>query len=238
MRIQIGELAFPTKVQAIEHFRKMLYRYEIGDVIGKDNTRELVWLLARHPNADQKHGAGILGFSVEELSVDVRRFRIIRTDGSSTDFSFRKCIDKPPSPLSRISAALRVEVRNAILQAKRAYFDTHGDVEGRVPCQYGCDTLVSINEADADHAPPCTFQVLVTTFLSALSLPVDQVSLEPLEDNQWDRRLRERDLAARWQEFHHQNADLRIVCKSEHQARSQQHRRRAVNRQLVLPIGQ
>jgi Protein of unknown function (DUF3223) len=157
MRIQIGELFFPTKAQALGHFRKMLFRYEPDGAIGKDDTRELLWLLARHPDADQKRGAGVIGFGVEELSAGLRRFRIIRVDGSSTDFSFRKCIDKPTSPLRWITAALRVEVRDEILQAKKDYFDTHGNADGRVPCQLDCGRLIRIEEADADHAPPFTF---------------------------------------------------------------------------------
>jgi hypothetical protein len=236
MIIQIGELFFTTKAQALEYFHAVLYRYEPGDIIGKDDTRELLWLLDRHPDADQKRGGGAIGFSVERLFGGARRFRILRVDGSSIDFSFRKCIDKPPSPLSRISAALRVEVRGAILRAKWDYFDAHGDVYGRVACQLGCGSLVTIDEADADHAPPYTFHVLATTFLGALSLPAEQVLLEPLVDEQWGRRLQDRDLAARWQDFHHRHADLRIVCRGEHQARSQQNRRRKANRQLVLPM--
>jgi hypothetical protein len=186
VKIQIGELFFATKVQAIEHFRAKLFRYEAGDAVSEDDTRELLWLLARHPSADQKRGAGVLGFSVEELSTGVRRFRIVRQDMSSTDFSFRKCIDKPPPPLSRISAALRIEVRDEILAAKPAYFEAHGDAEGRVPCQQ-TGALVKIDEGDADHARPYTFHVLVTTFLGALSLTATEVLLEPLEDNQYGR---------------------------------------------------
>jgi hypothetical protein len=235
MEIQVGELFFSTKMRAIEHFRAMLFRYAPGDVIGKDDVRELLWLLERHPDAGQKRGAGILGFSVEVLSGGARRFRIVRTDGSATDFSFRKCIDRPTSRLGWITPALGVEIRDEVLQAKQNYFDAHGDSEGRVSCQ-SCGAQVRIKEADADHAPPFTFQVLTTTFIGALSLPVDQVLFEPLEDNQWGRRLRDRGLAARWRKFHHQHADLRIVCRSEHRARSQQNRRRAANRQLVLPI--
>jgi hypothetical protein len=234
MRIEIGELSFDTATAAIEHFSKMLNRYGHNDPIRGEDARELHWLLARHPDAKQKIGPGVFMFAVEELSSGKRRFRIMRKDWTITDFSFRKCISRPPAPLSKISATLRIEVREDVLGAKRKYFEDHGDDAGRVPCSV-TGKLVTIDEADADHAPPYTFHVLVTTFLGALDLRVDAVRLEPLEDDQHGRRLLDRDLAARWRKFHHQHADIRVVCKSEHRARSQQSKRRAANRQLILP---
>jgi hypothetical protein len=62
VRIQIGELVFASKAEAIEHFRQILYKYELGDVVNKADTRELLWLLERHPTFEQKRGVGVLGF--------------------------------------------------------------------------------------------------------------------------------------------------------------------------------
>jgi hypothetical protein len=234
MRVEIGELSFDTATAAIEHFSKMLNRYGPDDTISDEDTRELLWLLDRHPEAAQKRGCGVLCFVIEELPSGVRRFRIFRKDWTFTDFSFRKCIAKPPAPLSKISATLRIEVRDDVLDAKRRYFEEHGDKYGRVPCSV-TGKLVTIDEADADHAPPYTFHVLVTTFLGARDLHTDAIRLEPLADNQYGRRLQDRELAAAWRKYHHQHADIRIVSKAEHRTRSQQNKRRAANRQLVLP---
>jgi hypothetical protein len=233
MRVEVGELSFASAAEAIAHFSDMLNRYGPDDTISLEDTRELLWLLARHPDAAQKRGPGVLGFMIEELPSGARRFRIFRKDYTSTDFSYRKCISKPPAPLAKVSAALRIEVRGDVLDAKRKYFEDHGDDAGRVPCRL-TNKLVTIDEADADHAEPYTFHVLVTMFLGALELRVDAIRLEPLEDDQYGRRLLDRDLAAKWRRFHHQHADIRIVAKSEHRSRSQLNRRQAANRQLVL----
>jgi len=233
MRVEIGSLFFETRTEAIEHFSAMLHRYGPDDSISREDQCELRWLLARHPDAKQKPGPGVLGFGIEELPSGVRRFRIIRKDYTSTEFSYRKCIAKPPNPLTRISAALRIEVKGEVLEAKRKYFEDHGDDAGRVPCIL-TGKLVTIDGADADHAPPNTFHTLVTLFLGALDIRVEDVRLEPLEDDQFGRRLLDRDLAARWRRYHHQHADIRIVSKSEHRTRSQHNKRRAANRQLIL----
>lgn len=234
MRTQIGELLFSSKAAALAHFQRMLHRYEPGDMVGDADARWLLWLLERHPNFEHKRGNGIAGFSVTSAPYNTRGFLIIRTDGSSTDFSYRKCIDGAPMLLSAVVAALRAEVQEDVLQAKRHFFDVHGDAAGRVPCQL-TGNPVAIDEAHADHAPPYTFAVLAATFLNARKLFADEALLTPPADNQFGRLLRDRGLAADWREFHHKHADLRIVCKDAHASRSGLDRPRPENRQLVLP---
>ena len=231
--MKIGELTFSSKASALAHFQRMLRRYELGDVVDDSDARQLQWLLELHPDFEQKRGVGVAGFAVTAAPYDRRRFLIRRTDGSTTDFSFRKCLGAP-TPFDMVVAALRAEVQEDILQAKRSYFDTHGDAAGRVPCVL-TGKLISISEAHADHAPPFIFLVLAKAFIGARKLAADESLITSPQDNQVGRLLRDRTLAADWRAFHHKNADLRIVCKREHAARSQLDRPRSENRQLVLP---
>jgi hypothetical protein len=236
IKIQIGELVFATKAEAIEHFRQMLYRYELGDAINEADARELLWLLERHPSSEQKRGVGVLGFVVSQAPYNSRGFKIIRTDWTDTDFSYRKCIAAPPTALQAVIRALRIEVQQDILQAKRIYFEQNGDELRRVPCKK-TGTLVTIDEADADHAPPFSFDVLAKTFLSARGIIPDWNILTPPADNQFGRQLVDRALADDWREYHHHHADMRIVAKAKHRTMSQANRPRSENRQLLLPSG-
>jgi hypothetical protein len=118
VKTQIGELIFASKAEATEHFRQILYSYELGDVVNKADTRELLWLLER-PTAEQKRGVGILGFVVTRAPYNSRGFKILRTDWTDTDFSYRKCIAAPPTALQAVIRALRIEVQQDILRAKR-----------------------------------------------------------------------------------------------------------------------
>jgi hypothetical protein len=235
--IQIGELIFATKAAAIEHFRAMLYRYGRDDLVNESDTRELLWLLDHRPTAEQKRGAGVIGFAIADAPYGQRGFRIIRSDWSSTDFSYRKCIAAPPTALAMVLKALRKEVEDDILTAKRTYFERNGDEAGRVPCLL-TGALITIDQADADHAPPYTFDVLARTFLSARQIEADVGMITPPADNQFGRTLVDRALAADWREFHHLNADVRIVAKVQHRTMSQENRRKVANRQLVLSPGE
>lgn len=91
--LEFGGLSFPTKSSAYEHFRQMLYSHQVGSSIPEPDTTELMWLLERHPEVDDKLGCGVDHFSVRDALYGTRCFEIVRKDGSTTDFSFKSCIE-------------------------------------------------------------------------------------------------------------------------------------------------
>jgi hypothetical protein len=113
--MQIGELNFKTQKAAVAHYRSILYRYGNGVRISEPDATHLHWLLSRHPNTDQKIGRGVAQRVPEYGATGLV---LIRMDGSSTDFSYLTCI-KAPSDLADAKEALRAEVREDILEAKR-----------------------------------------------------------------------------------------------------------------------
>jgi hypothetical protein len=228
-------MTFSTKKDATEHFRKILYRYEIGKCIPEPDANELAALIERHPEADQKIGVGIAYFTTHVTPYNNRAFLIVRADGSSTDFSFLKCLDdKAPSILSEVVKALRAEVDEDIRRAKAAYFAEHADAEGKVPCPL-TGKLVTINEADADHAEPYRFQTLAITFLKANRIELSAGLITAPADNQYQRRLLDRNLASEWIAFHHDLACIRIVERSINIAGAHKSRVKSRDRQLQLP---
>jgi hypothetical protein len=90
--IEIGELSFPSKVAATEHFRRMLHRNRTEKIIPEPDHSALCALLEKHPDRAEKIGVGVKGFSVRWAEYDTRCFEVIRQDGSREDFSFRWCI--------------------------------------------------------------------------------------------------------------------------------------------------
>jgi hypothetical protein len=232
--ISIGALHFATKTEAIAHFRSMLHRYDFVSVISDEDTAALRALLERHPTYEQKCGCGIAGFTIIPAPYGYRGFEILRTDGTTTDFSYLKCINAPPTAREQLHKALRREVGPDIAEARQKYFTKHANAEGRVPCAL-TDALITIDEAHADHAPPYTFYVLVTTFLTARKIIPNESLLTPPADNQFGRMLCDRDLAADWIAFHHELAHLRIVASDENVRRAKMAMPRAIDRQLILP---
>jgi hypothetical protein len=92
MIVAVGDLTFPTKSAATEHFRQMLYRHEIGEEIPEPDHSELRWLLAKHSDCSEKVGVGVKSFSVRWAEFGTRCFEVVRIDGSRIDFSFRWCL--------------------------------------------------------------------------------------------------------------------------------------------------
>jgi len=89
--VQIGELYFARKGDATEFFKEMLYRYDLGDRVSSQDASVLVDLLAMHPEASEKIGAGIESFSVRSGDYGTQCFWVNRTDGTTEKFSFRAC---------------------------------------------------------------------------------------------------------------------------------------------------
>lgn len=89
--VQVGNLYFASKRDATEFFKEMLYRYELGDKVSVQDASVLAALLAMHPEASEKIGAGIGSFSVRSADFGTRCFWVNRTDGTIEKFSFRAC---------------------------------------------------------------------------------------------------------------------------------------------------
>lgn len=232
--MEIGGLTFPTKGAALEHFRQMLYRYAIGETIPDPDATELIWLLERHPEVDDKIGCGVARFSVRKGLFDTRCFEITRTDGKTTEFSFKTCLDgKRPSDLSEAVRALRAEVAEDILQKKREWFREHGNAERKVPCAV-TGALISIEEAHADHAPPRSFGTIALLFLEARGIVADASFVTPPADNQYQPRIVDRALAEIWCNYHHKMAVIRVVAKKTNLSRAHEGKVKRKDKQLRL----
>jgi hypothetical protein len=232
--VDVGSLHFDSKKDAEEYFRGMRDQYRVGQRIPEPHHTELRWLLDRNPWASEKIGCGIDHFSVMVMEpYKTRCFRIVRTDGSTTDFSFPHCVDgKDASDRQEMHKAFRALVTDDIFAKKQEYFTQNGDSEGRVPCAI-TGKLVNTYEAHADHAPPRTFGTLVDTFLAALQIE-PSADLLAYQDNQHAPRLKDPATAEDWREFHHKMAAVRVVAKDENLKRAHEGKVRSKDGQLKL----
>lgn len=232
--VEIGALRFPTKDAAKGYFRDILYRHVIGSRIPDPDATALSWLLERHPEVDEKIGAGIDYFSVRDAIYGTRCFDIVRTDGSTTDFSFGSCVHgKAPPPLTEAITALRAEVTDDILKKKRDWFHEHGDAEGKVACAI-TGMRIAIDEAHADHAPPRPFGTLAITFLTARRIQPGPSLVTPPADNQYQPLLADRKLAQEWCDYHHELAVIRVVAKGVNLAMGHDSKVKKKDKQLKL----
>jgi hypothetical protein len=89
--VKVGALSFAKKGDANDFFKKILYKYELGDKVSANDAMHLTSLLAMHPEAGEKIGVGIESFSVRAADYGTRCFWVNRLDGTTEKFSFKAC---------------------------------------------------------------------------------------------------------------------------------------------------
>lgn len=151
-------------------------------------------------------------------------FRIVRTDGSGTDFSFGHCIKlRPPSRKQEVSQALRRVVRFDLYRLRDQFFSQHKDADGRVSCAETGERITA-DEGHMDHRHPMTFEVIVTTFLASKGLSLDDVEMSAGRDEQIAPEVTDIDLANDFSTYHTKVARLDFVKKKVNLAASSRNR--------------
>ncbi|MFT4279594.1 MAG: DCL family protein [Rhodopseudomonas sp.] len=92
--IAIGNRNYDKVGDANIFYTAMLRRYSIGQVVSKADAVELLALLQRHDELDEKIGRGIAHFEVASApdGHPGKCFWIVRTDGTRIDFSIKHCL--------------------------------------------------------------------------------------------------------------------------------------------------
>ena len=73
----------------------MLNRYRPKQRVSEEDASHLAALLKRHSEYETKVSTGIDHFEVMSAEYGTQCFRIVRTDGTGEDFSYRHCINSP-----------------------------------------------------------------------------------------------------------------------------------------------
>jgi len=90
--VNLAGIHFAKKADAVSYLNEMLYKYDLGDKVNSEDAKVLLAALNRHPDASEKIGPGVAGFSVRTADFRTRCFWVNRTDGSTEKFSHRTCI--------------------------------------------------------------------------------------------------------------------------------------------------
>lgn len=90
--VTIGDRHFETRDAANTYISELLNSQALMTVIPEPHHTFLSALLAMHPRAAEKIGAGVRHFTVEPAKGGTRCFYLTRVDGTRDDFSTSKCI--------------------------------------------------------------------------------------------------------------------------------------------------
>lgn len=205
---------FKTKKALTERVQSIIAAYKDGVSLNRVDSQFVLSLLEFHPNSEIKIGVGVESFRIEENPVypgrRSRGFVLTRIDGTSTDFSYRECIS-PSSQIKKVKSAFRQAIQSQIFQFKRHFFDTNGP---SAICPDTGETLSFVG-SHVDHVAPLTFEKLMSDFVSAEGLDVEEIALgDELQDNKYVDTLQDKWLEDRWSAYHYKYAVLEVVSQN------------------------
>lgn len=93
-KIALDTRVFEKVGDATKFFSTMLNRYSVGAYVSDADATDLMALLKRHDERDEKIGSGIDHFEVDAApdGYPGKCFWIVRTDGSRMDISYKHCL--------------------------------------------------------------------------------------------------------------------------------------------------
>lgn len=193
--------------------RSILYAYPVGVAVAEQDF--ISRLLAQHPDATAKIGSGISHFTVDvDRARRTRHFRVHRTDGSSTDFSFKSCLAgskaRANRERSRIKKAARGTVDDQIAAFRRRQFSA-----GPVVCPLTGEYL-QLNKHTHVYHHPVGFDELLNHWLAQEGLDLLEIRVSPRTDNSTEVVMVDPRQRESWATFHQFRAGLRVVSGSEH----------------------
>lgn len=243
----LNNQTFATKPEVKAHIQTVIRTYRLGDSLNAEDTALVTELLSQHPRWPAKIGPGLDRITVDKPpnGLQGRCFYIHRIDGSSTDISFKKCLDalRPSSngvePSEGSSAAAhnntpdspqQEKIPKALIEALRfAVFDQIKSFKeeefawGPVMCPY---TNIELKWHNCSVQYGISLPRLVAGWLLREGLTPDQVPLMH-EDNALSNFMVDHKQLGSWRDFHKRYAKMRLVAAPGKQKQLAQQQRQA-----------
>ena len=179
-----------TKVALKKQCSEILNRHAPNTYLTGEDLAFIVDILCMHPEAEKKIGAGVRWIQVRTEPVYKRKcFYVIRTDGSTTDFSYVKAIDGATSAYQDFFKACRVAVSSEVIS-------------------------VAI-QGNHIHHDGMQFAEIVNRFISEFGVDVSKVDFTG-GDNVTLTAFVDTELARKFQEYHAEHATLVSIPIEEH----------------------
>lgn len=197
---------FPTKEAVKARVQGILNGGAIGQPLGQSEERIMLDLLAHHYDAKSKIGCGVARIEIRRSpEYGSKTFYIVRKDGSTTDFSYTKCLESHPAEHKFIDAC-RHAVKPHIDWYRAQFFRT----AVKPTCPLTGQPL-TLENAHVDHCPPFTFERIVSSFAMLIGVDQDNPALVRHGDNLTIPLLANDLLRDRFVQYHNNVAQLRVV---------------------------
>jgi len=115
----IRNIEFKHKKDALVYFKNIVNSYKPIQTINENDFKDLVELIENHPDKEEKIVCGIKKNQVIEVRYKTKYFELIRKDGSTEVFSYRKRINVESNPLAKFrktcSETISEDLRNVTM---------------------------------------------------------------------------------------------------------------------------
>lgn len=202
---------------AKEKIQRILYDFANMQIDQNSTEHKILCeLLQSHPKVESKIGSGIDYFYVQKSKWKVNQynFMIRRTDGSSTDFSYLKCLN----PQWRVSkgenwtAIFRNVIKEQTDSFRAAAFEIIGKKDKFV-CSHTNLKFKKIY-AHVDHVYPLTFDSILYEFIETNKLNLNDIELSCDTGTSEVKQILDKDIVDSFYKFHKKRAVLRMVCNT------------------------
>lgn len=203
----VDGVVYETQRALLARIKEIEHAQPVGDDLTLENTRYMVSLLQTyHPTAEQKLGVGVCRMWLERTPYNNTCFFLERIDGTTTDFSYTKCL-KQPSERQVFDHAARAAVADQVIA-----FKCRTLAQGPQICPYTGDALDAT--CHVDHVAPRTFQALLDQFLRETGVDWRQVKIQASRDGNMTREFDDVAFKDRWAQWHAAHADLRLLSRT------------------------
>lgn len=205
---------YKNQTTAIKHITSVLSKYKKNQPIIKDDFINLCEILPYHPTLQ------IRKENIQNLMMRIRppynnlSLYIQLTNGELVNISYRDCIknlygkfDTTKDQLQNITSAFRNAIADNIIHFKKA--NTTRTKEGYMGTCENCNTKCSTLAVDHYHL---SFKQLLEEFLQREQLELS--TIEILENTRNEYILKNKDILYKWEDYHNNRADYRILCSS------------------------
>lgn len=203
----LGSQTFGSKADVTRYVKNILKRYREGQRLDQVDEVSIIDLIRLHPDAIKKMGNGISRIVVRKTPpFNSLGLWIVRIDETTTDFSYKICLNGDPAPRARFTAAARSAVQPIIAEYRDSLF------VNKVICPMTGREL-SIDDCHIDHAPPNYFSKIVDDFIALHEIDLNRVKYVERGDGRATEHFADKMLEQEFIEFHNARANLRAVDK-------------------------
>ena len=199
---RLGSRTFATKGAARAEVRRVLHKYQLGDLVVARDHDLIMALAANHPNKGGAWPGNITELRVyrhgergDQLYSHARAFYAILDTGEQVPFSYKKCLDRV-SIDETVTRACRRAVAAEIIAFKQEAMAGRSDIDNN----------------DVDHAGDWPFARIVDVFLAEYS----GIDLRTMSGpGGLGVQFANDETAKHFAVFHHAKAQLQLVPRSE-----------------------